>query len=404
MNTEHNGAKRVAQETNPFSDKHWADPSFFNQNVLIDALTKHILSLMSYGMTDLGEVLEVIHQLRGSDEEVWINAWSSQARRLQQRAEKAVAKGNLVSASSAYLRASTYWRCALLYYSNFEDERMRQYAVSSGGCYKRYLELSGYPGQYIEFPYGDSYFPGYFYRSPVADDKAPLLIVTPGRDTWAEDTRWVYDGAIRRGIHCLIYDGPGQGFALRLNGHTFRPDWEKVVSPMLDIALERFPEIDESRIGIMGLSFGGFLAPRAAAFDKRIRICIADPGNISWGAGIIKQLEHFTDRAPQELPEQVRNLVKDYAWKQGVPNTVKDVIDDLKRYDNSSIIDKVTCETLVLDGTAEVFRGAQGFFKALNCPKDYMLFDAASTAQSHCQIGGYATATEDIFDWLSSRL
>ncbi|QXC52313.1 alpha/beta fold hydrolase (plasmid) [Agrobacterium salinitolerans] len=404
MDTQPSGDKRVAQEINPFSDKHWADPSFFNQNVLIDALTKHILSLMSYGMSDLGEVFEVIHQLRGSDEEVWINAWSSQARRLQERAEKAVAKDNLVSASSAYLRASTYWRCALLYYSNFEDKRMRQYAISSGGCYKRYLELSGYPGQYIEFPYGGSYFPGYFYRSPVADGKAPLLIVTPGRDTWAEDTRWVYDGAIRRGIHCLIYDGPGQGFALRLNGHTFRPDWENVVSPMLDVALERFPEVDESRVGIMGLSFGGFLAPRAAAFDKRIRICIADPGNLSWGAGIITQLERFADRAAQELPEQVRNLVKDYAWKQGVPNTVKNVIDDLKRYDNSNIIDKVTCETLVLDGTAEVFRGAQAFFKALNCPKDYMLFDASSTAQSHCQIGGYATATEDIFDWLSSRL
>lgn len=396
--------KRQHASVAAFDGKHWADPAFFNSNVLLDALTKHILSLMSYGMTDLGEVLDVVCRLKGSDEAVWLNEWSELAQRLQSRAEDADAKGNRVSASTGYLRASTYWRCALFYYSDHEDSRVKEYARSSSKCYQRYLELSDYPGEYVEFPYGDSFLPGYFYRSLVAGDKAPLLIITPGRDTWAEDTRWVYDGAIRRGIHCLIYDGPGQGFALRLNDLTFRPDWENVVSPMLDLVLEKFPEIDESRIGIMGLSFGGFLSPRAAAFDKRIKVCVADPGNISWGAGIIEQLKPLSGKPTEELPEQVRNLVKDYAWKHGIPNTVKNVIDTMKEYDNTAILDQITCETLVLDGTGEVFHGAKPFFDALKCPKDYLLFDATSTAQSHCQIGGYARATEDLFDWLTARL
>ncbi|MGR7997849.1 alpha/beta hydrolase family protein [Xanthobacter sp. ZOL 2024] len=387
-----------------FGGKHWADPDFFSSNVLIDALIKHILSLMSYGMTDLGEVLDVVGHLKGSDEAVWLNEWSGLAQRLQSRAEDADAKGNRVTASTGYLRASTYWRCALFYYSDYEDARVKTYARASLKCYQRYLDISGYPGEYVEFPYGASFLPGYFYRSPVAGEKAPLLVVTPGRDTWAEDTRWVYDGAIRRGIHCLIYDGPGRGFALRLNDLTFRSDWENVVSPILDLALAKFPAIDESRIGIMGLSFGGFLSPRAAAFDKRIKICVADPGNISWGAGIIEQLKPFRDMQNLDLPEQVRNLVKDYAWKHGVPNAVKSVMDAIKEYDNSDIIDEITCETLVLDGVGEVFHGAKPFFDALKCPKDYMLFDATSTAQSHCQIGGYARATEDLFDWLTKRL
>jgi len=398
-NNESSGAGASA-----LSRKHWAQPNFFNDNVLIDALIKHTLSLMPYGMTDLGEVMDVVYQLRGSDEEAWITAWGALAGRLQDRAEEAGRKGRRITASTAYLRASTYWRCALLYFSRFGDARMKEYAVASSTCYQRHLELSGSPGERLEIPYEGSFLPGYFYKSACAGNKAPLLIITPGRDTWAEDTRWVCEGALQRGIHCLTYDGPGQGFALRLNNLTFRHDWEKVVSPIIDYALEKLPEIDASRIALMGLSFGGYLAPRAAAFDKRIKICITDPGNISWGRPIIEQLGQLGNRSLQELPEELKNLVRDYAWKHGVPNTIKDVVEALKPYDNAAILEKVTCETLVLDGTGEVFHGARPFYDALQCPKDYMLFDETSTAQSHCQIGGYATATEYLFDWLVERL
>jgi len=384
--------------------KHWAEPSFFNDNILIDALLKHILSLMPYGMTDFGEVMDVAHQLRGSDEEAWVTAWSQLATRLSQRAERAESLGHRVTASTAYLRASTYWRCALLYFSAPEDQRMVSYAKRSADCYDRHIELSGYPGTRVEIPYEDSHLPGYFYRSPRGGDKAPLLIVTPGRDTWADDARWVCEGALQRGIHCLTYDGPGQGFALRLKGLTFRPDWENVVTPVIDHAIATFNEIDASKVALMGLSFGGYLAPRAAAFDKRIKLCVTDPGNISWGRQIIAQLKRF-DRAPDaDIPEQMRNLVRDYAWKHGVPNTIPDVIEALQPYDNSEILHRVECPTIVLDGTGEVFRGARSFYEALACPKDYLLFDETSTAQSHCQIGGYATATEYLMDRIVDRL
>lgn len=289
-----------------------------------------------------------------------------------------------------------------MFFSQPKDSRIRVYALASSKCYERYLELSDYPGKYVEIPYEDSFLPGHFYRSSVADDKAPLLIITPGRDTWAEDTRWVYDGAIRRGIHCLVYNGPGQGYALRLKNLHFRHDWENVVRPVVDFALI-IPGIDLSRIGLMGLSFGGFLVPRAAAFDKRIKILITDPGNISWGASIINRLKIISKLPAFLRPSFMNILLKDYAWKHGV--SVKDVIQTLQKYDNTSVIDKITCETLVMDGSAEIIPGqAQKFFEALKCPKDYMLFDETTTAQLHCQMGSYATATEYLFDWLDERL
>ena len=398
------------------SGSHWTSTKY-SKNMMMDALVKHLLGLMPYGMTDLGEVLEVVGQLKPGDEERWITAWGAMAQRLQYRAEEAERKDKSVTASSAFLRASTYWRASLMYFSHPDDSRIRGYAHASSRCYERYLALSGYPGQYVEIPYEDSFLPGHFYRSPVAEDNAPLLIITPGRDTWAEDTRWVYDGAIRRGIHCLVYDGPGQGFALRINDLHFRHDWENVVRPVVDFALT-IPGIDPSRIGVMGLSFGGFLVPRAAAFEKRIKICIADPGNPSWGDSIIGHFPTVTSqgllgkygdsvrrwftRTLEHLPF-MEWLLRDYAWKHGVSS--QEVFQTLQTYDNTSILDQITCETLVMDGTEEIAKGqAQKLFDALKCPKDYLLFDETTTAQSHCQIGGYATATEYLFDWLGERL
>ncbi len=413
MRKENDTSQRRAgmSETVPIADlsqnsipgPHWTSTRY-SKNILMDALVKHTLGLTLYGMSDLGEVLEVVGQLKPGDEERWINAWSAMAKRLQYRAEEAERAEKRVTASTAYLRASTYWRVSLMYFSQPNDSRIKEHARASSECYERYIELSGYPGQYVEIPYENSFLPGHFYRSPVAGDKAPLLIITPGRDTWAEDTRWVYDGAIRRGIHCLVYDGPGQGYALRLNNLRFRHDWENVVRPVVDFALT-IPGINPSRIGLMGLSFGGFLAPRAAAFEKRIKVCIADPGNLSWGNSIINALQTVSNLQPHELPPEMNNLVRDYAWKHGVSDSVKEVIKALQAYDNTSIVDKIECETLVMDGTEEIAKGqAKKFFDALKCPKHYMLFDETTTAQLHCQMGSYATATEYLFDWLDERL
>lgn len=394
-------------------DKRWTATKF-SETLMMDALLKHLLGLMPYGMTDLGEVFEVIVQLEPNDEERWMRAWSSLAGSLQLRAEQSEQAGRQISAASAYLRAATYWRASLMYYSRVGDDRIREYARQSAACYAKYLVLSGYPGSYVEIPYDGTFLPGHFYRSPVAAARAPLLVLTPGRDTWAADTCWVFDAALRRGIHCLVYDGPGQGFALRLQDLHFRPDWEQVVAQVLDFGLA-IPGVDAERVGLMGLSFGAFLSVRAAAFEKRIKLCVADPGSLNWGASIIN---HFPPPLRQAIvgPEFVRRaftwtaehtplewLIRDYAWKHGVGN--EDVFKTLEAYDNTPLVDQIECKMLVMDGAEEMAR-PQGLqlFDALSCEKHYMFFDKDSTAQAHCQIGAYATATEYLFNWLDTHL
>src|ERR1700688_2736518 len=104
---------------------------------------------------------------------------------------------------------------------------------------------------------------------------------------------WGGAGALAPGYDCLTFDGPGQGYALWKDKLYFRPDWEKVISPVVDYALSR-PEVDPKRIAVQGISQGGYWVPRAVAFEKRIAAGIADPGVVdvstSWTAALPKAM------------------------------------------------------------------------------------------------------------------
>ncbi|MGW4199505.1 alpha/beta hydrolase family protein [Streptomyces sp. NPDC004726] len=396
---------------------HWTSHQFIASEVMDDQI-KHQISMMFFGMSDLGECIEAARQIRVDDEESWVEAWSDRARILQERAETAEKRGRRVSASDAYLRASTYWRASLMHFSQPDDPRTRANSLSSYECYDRYLALSGYPGESLRIPYEGSFLPAYLYRSPLAKGPAPLLIFFQGRDAWSEDSRWIYDGAIRRGYHCLSVQCPGQGMALRVNGLPFRHDWEKVVTPIVDVAV-RLDGVAPDRIGLMGVSFGGYLAPRAAAFEKRLKVCIANPGVLRWGESIRANLPPSLTEALAAGPETfnatvstmashaplVDWFVRDSSWKHGV-STPYELFREFDACDLTEVAGGIECETLVMDGVEENFSAGQArqLYDALTCPKEFMLFDQTSTAQLHCQNGGTATAAEFTFDWLDGRL
>jgi len=94
---------------------------------------------------------------------------------------------------------------------------------------------------------------------------------------------------VQRGYNCLIFEGPGQGQVIREQKIVFRPDWETVVTPVIDFAL-RLPVVDPQRIALMGRSMGGYLAPRAAAFEHRIKALMADGGVYDFHAVVAGQM------------------------------------------------------------------------------------------------------------------
>tara|TARA_B110000503_G_scaffold139151_1_gene226886 strand:- start:150 stop:1505 length:1356 start_codon:yes stop_codon:yes gene_type:complete len=368
--------------------------------------------------SEVSECLDVAHRIDIHTDDSWFTQWNALAERVETVAETSYKRGHLLSSGQAYLRAANYYRAALIHFLEEDGPRLKKATLASRNAYEKALKLLKVPGVPVDIPYEGTTLPAHFYTSPVADKKAPVLIMHQGMHAWPEETKWAWEGAIMRGYHVLAFHGPGQGIPLRLQNLKFRPDWENVVKPVVDVALQ-MPGVDPNRVILKGLSFGGYLAPRAAAFEKRLAVCIANPGVLSWFDGMEKVLTpDFVGLAFAD-PEQFNSIVEqtmmnepgprwglaDGMWKFGATSPAE-FIHKLKEYTTEPYVDQIKCKVLVMDGAAEEFSKGQGprLYEALNTEKEYMLFDAEDTGLVHCQTGALAIAEQRMFDWLDEQM
>jgi hypothetical protein len=206
---------------------------------------------------------------------------------------------------------------------------------------------------------------------------------------------------------------------LRRYDLPFRPDWEAFITPTVDYLLSR-PDVDPEGVMLMGMSMGGFLAPRAAAYEPRLRICIANPGVLDWGAVFFRQLEEYSPqlfRMYEDDPEGMDSMLKtfeslspflmwgliDTMWKHGA-ETPSDMLDKMQEFTNIDGAPRITAATLVIDAEAEEFGEAEEFYDALTCEKDYIMFTDAEAAPLHVQTGSLAVMSQRIFDWIDEEL
>jgi pimeloyl-ACP methyl ester carboxylesterase len=229
--------------------------------------------------------------------------------------------------------------------------------------------------------------------------------------------------AIRRGYNILLFDGPGQGRNLIKDGIQIRPDWENVVRPIIDYALTR-PEIDPDKIALGGWSFGGYLAPRAAAFEHRIAALIADPGQWDEGEAVLARLPltdvqkaTFPDIDPallepfeewlnsQDAPSMLRwSLVQRGFWVNGV-DSVYDCAVDMMRYELSPVAKNIACPTFISQAEDDsVAAFTPELYAAITAPKVLVHFTAAEGAGMHCEALARTLFHQRMFDWLDETL
>ena len=86
--------------------------------------------------------------------------------------------------------------------------------------------------------------------------------------------------------------------------------------------------------------------------------------------------------------------------------TPAEFLDNVKKFDNTPILDQIKCKVLVMDGVSEVWGEGQAkqLYDALTCEKHYMLFTKEDSASEHCQVGAGAIATQRMFDWMDENL
>jgi len=251
--------------------------------------------------------------------------------------------------------------------------------------------------------------PVWFFRPDSSDRPRPTVVLTNGSDGQNIDM-WSYGvpAALERGWNALVYDGPGQGQLLFVDEIPFSSRWESVVSPIVDW-LYRRPDVDRSRIALTGMSMGGNLAPRAAAFPADIRGIVTDDKaktNQIWNRDIVPQLsavDRFTFQKRLECfsaaamrAARAGELLTDF-WTPAQAVIALDL---------SSVARRITAPTLVLDYDDEQFYPGQPreLYGLLRGPKDYVRLTAAEGAQLHCSPMAPQRHCQVVFDWLEEVL
>ena len=369
-----------------------------------------------YGGADIGECLKTAYRIKEGNFESWYAEWVKTASRAHALAEEAYAKGQRVSAREAYLRASNYYRTAEFFlHGNPKDGRILGTWEKCRASFHKAMELMNTPFERVSIPYEKTSLPAYFYRPDDTHKPRPTLIVHGGFDSIGEELYFqVAAAAIQRGYNCLIFEGPGQGAMIREQHLPFRPDWEKVVTPVVDYILTR-PEVIPTQIALMGISIGGYLAPRAAAFEHRLSALIANDGMFSYRfrekASALPKLEAIYGRKiTQAIMNQVMKFDTGIRWavENGMftfqVDSIFGLMDATDNWSLEGVANQISCPTLVCEAEGDHFFAGQPqmLYDALTCPKTFMGFGAEDGAEEHCHFGALSLYNHRVFEWLDT--
>jgi hypothetical protein len=281
-----------------------AKPPIFPDNIQFWYETKRAFGASSYGASEFGEVLATVNRIISGDADSWYNEWNAAAERVFAEAEAQLKAGHRVSARDGYLRATTYFRNSEFFlHGNPEDPRIYSAYKKSVQAYKSCCALCDPPVLPVEIPYENTTLPGYFHRVDESGRKRPLFIMHSGFDGSAEELHG--EGAragVERGYNILTFDGPGQYGPIHRARLPFRPDWEKVVTPVVDFAV-KLPGVDTAKIALMGVSLGGYLAPRDARLSSlrrhRREDRLSDPSPRCRGRHVLQGAARDSLRSPR---------------------------------------------------------------------------------------------------------
>ncbi|MEM1282553.1 MAG: alpha/beta fold hydrolase [Chlamydiota bacterium] len=390
---------------------------YFNQPAF-DGQLLRVISHTFNGCADIGECLSTATQIEEGNYQSWYEEWVRTADRLVKIAKDSEEKGHTVSARETYLRASNYYRTSLFFHYQLPllpevKETYRQHVLT----FDKAMSLYSDNFRKVHIPFENISMPGYFYKCQTSDGPRPVIIVNGGYDgTHQEGYYSIIPMMLQRGFHALTFDGPGQGSLLFEDRLPMRYDWETVVTPIVNY-LEQLPEVKSSQIILYGASWGGMLAPRAAAFEDRIAALITNPGQwdvmTNFKQAFVPEDEN-TIGDPQQVENFLQEALKDKHFVRKIHakmfvhgiDSPSQLLEEWQNYHLSDVVDKILCPTLVCDAENEPFSTGQAkiFYDSLSCPKQYHLFTSSYGAGEHCCAGAIGALSQVIFDWLEETL
>ena len=353
----------------------------------------------------IGEIDEMCQPLReaaaqGADlgTAAFMARWVEMADRLSSLADEDVDAGRAFSASNKLDRASLYYQTAERMQPHGHPERVAVFRKGIA-AFQRSGDLGRLSRERVEIPYLGGVIPAYFTRSSWGAGPYATMVFVNGLDSSKEMLVWtrVGDELARRGVSTLHIDQPGTGEALRVHGLTAVYDTERWASKVVDY-LETRPDVDAKRIGMMGLSLGGYYAPRAVAFEPRFALGAVWGANHDWGQVQQKRLRREGENPVPHYWDHVR-------WVWGAKD-MEEFFQISPKITLDGVLDRIRVPFLVTHGEQDrqipLEFAHRTYEQLINSPKrELKVFDERTGGVEHVSLDNMSFGRTYIADWIA---
>ena len=311
--------------------------------------------------------------------------------------------------------AIAYYRMSEFFMYDGDSDKLKYYRLATKLFYEYYDDYfnSGIVEK-LQVPYEDVFLP-ILHTKPKGEPKDTLLL-HGGNDSYYEELFFPMLYFAQNGFEVYLFEGPGQGSVIREQGKPFTYQWEKPVKIILDF-------LHLMDVTIIGASLGGMLAPRAAAFEKRIKRVIG------WSI-----FPNFLDVAIHDFPNCFRKFIKfsirhnlkgivnfsinramqkeqttDWVIQHGMyayeAETPFDYIKKLNDFQMIDIAHQITQDILVLGASEDHFIAPELYQTELDALTNvqsltFRLFTSKESASNHCNVGNSKLCFDTMIHWI----
>lgn len=341
------------------------------------------------------------------DVEAWYAAWKKLADQLDALGEERQRSGHVVTAADVYYRASQYYQWVEAFLP-LNDPRAEPAYAKHLETFAKFAALASPKVEIVDIPFEGTSLKAYFVPAQgVQKGGAPGVIVAGGFDGNKEETFPLAKVMSMRGMAALALDLPGQGATMRLSGIPARHDSEVAVGAAIDYLASR-GDVDIDRIGIAATSAGGYYAPRAAAFEKRIKACVPWSAIYDYYAIWQRRLV-FQDGKPTGIRTDIPFPVAEALVLRimGVDNW-EAMLKKMEKFRLQGVAEKIECDLLIVQGEDDpqtpVPEAEQMFKEARSKNKELKIYRRAEGGSAHVQVDRQEPAISLIADWMRDRL
>lgn len=390
---------------------------------------EHLVALQNSlsGGSDIGPVLGAVKNIKPGDIESYFEEFYQLANDTKAQASDPHNSFDPINVRDSWFSASHYYRRADVYiHRDWNNPLIKTVWDEQTAAFDTAIAALPIPGKRIQIESPDSNLTVeaiWYAASEDPNAKLPTMIVGNGFDAAQEDSYHYYCApALARGWNCITYEGPGQNTVRRTQDVGFIPEWERVVTPVVDYVLSAKSQVvDADRLVLVGNSFGGYLAARAAAFESRLSAVILVGGVWDLYSGFSSQLSNdlleiyeagnftqFDDtvlslRDAGSLPTQAAWGL-DYGLWAFKTHSPSEFFDLAKLYNIGDVVDRIEMPVFVGDAEVEgIFPGQpRKVADALGERGTLRVFEGV--AGYHCQTGAQQELARTIFAWLNKVL